>query len=184
MNNEQLIIITKTFLIINSLIFNYLKISFAFFLLHAGFLVEVNHTSCTFALCGSHHFLHNLFYCVSFTFYRSCERPASKSTETYFFHLYFVLVLFRQTVVVRHNELSVEVDDRSFLCKVQWNNRNILKTYVLPYIKFGPVAQREHTDAFSFSDAGIINVPKLRTLVFRVPLVEFISEGEYTFFCT
>ena len=60
------------------LIFNYLEISFAFFLLHAGFLVEVNHTSCTFALCGSHHFLHNLFYCVSFTFYRSCERSSQE----------------------------------------------------------------------------------------------------------
>jgi sulfate adenylyltransferase subunit 2 len=42
----------------------------------------------------------------------------------------------------------------------------------------------KYTDAFTFADTGIVDVPKFRTLVFRIPLVEFVAEREDTFFGT
>ena len=102
----------------------------------------------------------------------------------YFFHFYFIAVFFRQTVVVWHDQLSVDVDNRSFFGKIQWNDRNIFQTDILPDVQFGPVAQREYTNTFSFTDTGIVYVPKFRTLVFGIPLVKFVTEGEDTFFGT
>lgn len=64
-----------------------------------------------------------------------------------------------------------------------WTELDIWQ-YILPYIKLSPVAQREYADTFTFSDTRVVDVPKLRTLVLWVPLMELISEREYTFFRT
>ena len=61
---------------------------------HDGFLVEVDDACGTFALCSSHHFFYNLFYCVGFAFNSSCKRPASQCAEAYLFHFYLIAILF------------------------------------------------------------------------------------------
>ena len=163
---------------------NRLEISFTLLLFHACFLVEVDNTGCTFTLGSGHHFLHNLFDCVGFAFHGTCERPAPQRTETYFFHFNLVAVFFRQTVIIRHDELSVDVHHGTFLGKVKWDNGDIFQTDVLPNIQFGPVAEREYPDAFSLADTGVVDVPQFRTLVLRVPLVEFVAERKDTFLGT
>ena len=90
----------------------------------------------------------------------------------------------RQAIVVGHNQLSVHIDYRAFFSEIQRYDWNIFKTDILPDVQFCPVAQREHTDAFSFADAGFVDVPEFRTLVFGVPLVEFVAEREDTFLGT
>ena len=54
----------------------------------------------------------------------------------------------------------------------------MLQTDVLPDVKLRPVRQGEHADALALVDARIVDVPQLRTLVLRIPLVELVAEGE------
>ncbi|MNR46260.1 hypothetical protein D3C85_1652030 [compost metagenome] len=60
---------------------------------------------------------------------------------------------------------------------------NFFAADVVPNIQLGPVADRKYTDVFAFLDFTVINVPKLRTLTFRVPLAKFIANRENTLFC-
>ena len=93
-----------------------------------------------------------------------------------------IAVLLRQTVVVCHDQVAVDLYARAFLGKVQRYDRNILQADILPDIQLRPVGQREHTDALPFMDTGVVDVPQLRTLVLRVPLVELVAERIDTFF--
>ena len=91
--------------------------------------------------------------------------------------------LFRQTVVIGHDEVAVYLYARTFLCEIEGHDRDVLEADVLPNVKFCPVAEREHPNALAFVYATIVYVPKFRALVLRVPLIELVAETEDAFLC-
>ena len=48
---------------------------------------------------------------------------------------------------------------------------------VLPDVQLGPVAQREGADALALVHLAVVQVPELRPLVLRVPLVQAVAEA-------
>src|ERR1019366_2582179 len=53
---------------------------------------------------------------------------------------------------------------------------------VFPYVRLGPVAEREDAHVLAGVEARIEEVPDLRALVLRIPLAEAVTETEEAFF--
>ena len=83
-----------------------------------GILVEIDDTRCTFTHRCRHHLFHNLFNRIGLTLDSSGQRPATQGTETHFTHLDLVTILFRQTIIISHNQITVDLYNRTFLGKV------------------------------------------------------------------
>ncbi len=80
------------------------EVALALLLLHRSLLIKVDYACCAFALCGGHHFLHNLLDGVGLALDSSRERPASEGAEAYLAHFDAAAVFFGQAVVVGHDE--------------------------------------------------------------------------------
>ena len=65
--------------------------------------------------------------------------------------------------------------------KIEIGNINIFHINILPYIHFGPVAQRKYPEMFTHPFFAVKKVPEFRTLIFRIPLAEFIAVGKKSF---
>ena len=150
---------------------------------HGCFLIEVDDTCGAFALRSCHHLLHNLFDGCGVAFHGSRQGPATKGTEANHAHVNLRNKFFRQTVVIGHDEVAVNLYARTFLCEIERHDRDVLESDVLPNVKFRPVAEREYANAFSLVYATVVNVPKLWALVLRVPLIELVTETEDAFLC-
>jgi len=53
----------------------------------------------------------------------------------------------------------------------------LLGVDVEPDVQFGPIGKWKYANTFAFIEKGVEDVPKLRALVFRVPLAQGIAEG-------
>src|SRR5207245_2037226 len=86
----------------------------------------------------------------------------------------------RQAIVVYHDQHSIPDHRRARLGKVQTHYGNPLAAHIPPYVEFRPVAQREHPHAFAFGHPAVVELPKLWTLVARIPLMIRIAMRENT----
>jgi len=116
-----------------------LKIPFPFLLLHTSVLIEVDHTGRTLALRRGHHLLHDFLDRIRLALHGAGQRPAAQRTETDHTHTDLVPVLLRQAVVVRHDQITVDLHARTLLGEIQGNDRDILQTDILPDIQLRPV---------------------------------------------
>ena len=101
---------------------------------------------------------HDLFDGSRTALYCARQRPAAQSTETHHLHFDLITIFFRQTVVIRHDDITIQIDHRTFLGIIQRNDRNILQTDILPDIQLRPVADREHTDTLTFVYTGVVDL--------------------------
>src|SRR5436190_19433415 len=70
----------------------------------------------------------------------------------------------------------------SFMRKIDRGQLDPFMTYIIPDIQFCPVADRKYSYIFSFMNSAIINIPKLRSLQFWIPLSKLISYRKDPFF--
>ena len=82
----------------------------------------------------------------------------------------------RQPLVVHHDQVAVPLDDRPWRGEIERDDGDLFEVDVLPDVQLGPVRQREHADALALVDLAVVEVPQLRPLVLRVPLVEAVAE--------
>ena len=68
------------------------------------------------------------------------------------------------------------------MCVVDGRDLDLVVGDVLPDVKLGPVADREHTDVLAHLDASVVEVPQFGALGFRVPLAELVTEGVHALF--
>ena len=94
-------------------------------------------------------------------------------------HDHALRLLARQQVpfVVDHDDRAAANHHVALLREIQRHDRNVFQVDVEPHVRFGPVRQRKHANAFALVDARIENVPQFRPLIFGVPLPERIAEG-------
>src|SRR5688572_18591066 len=74
------------------------------------------------------------------------------------------------------------LDHFSFMCKIDRWQLDLFMTYIIPDIQFCPVADRKHSYIFPFMNSTVINIPKLGSLQFWIPLSKLISYGKDPFF--
>src|SRR4051812_48541459 len=75
----------------------------------------------------------------------------------------------QHAVAAEHLALVGEVDRRDL---------EALPGDVLPDVKLGPVAEREHADVLAAPDAPVVDAPQLGALAAGVPLTEVVAEAE------
>ena len=68
------------------------------------------------------------------------------------------------------------------MCEVDFWDGDVLFVYVLPDVHLGPVAEGKHAEVFSVVFSSVVEVPEFWSLVFWIPLSEFVSVGEKSFF--
>src|SRR6218665_2705684 len=61
-----------------------------------------------------------------------------------------------------------------FMRKINRRQFDFFPADVIPYIQFGPVADRKYPYIFSFVNFTVVEVPQFRTLQLGVPLAKFI----------
>ena len=83
-------------------------------------------------------------------------------------------------LVVEHDGDSFVVDDWTFFREVEGGNFDFIEMDILPNIQLSPIRQREYPNAFTLVDPAVVEVPKLGTLVFRIPAMVLVSEREYS----
>src|SRR6187549_1682681 len=70
----------------------------------------------------------------------------------------------------------------SFMRKIDRRQLDLLMAYIIPDIQFRPVTDRKYSYIFSFMNSTVINIPKLGSLQFWIPLPKLISYGKDPFF--
>src|SRR5690606_21943579 len=61
--------------------------------------------------------------------------------------------------------------------QIQGYDVDVLEIRVEPDVELGPVRKRKDADALPLVDATVVQVPKLRALVLRIPLPVAITKG-------
>src|SRR5450432_3171414 len=61
---------------------------------------------------------------------------------------------------------------------VDARQRHLVQRDVLPDVELGPVRQRERAQVLALADAGVEQIPRLGTLLARIPSAVAIAEAE------
>ena len=67
------------------------------------------------------------------------------------------------------------------MAEVNAGHLELLFIDVFPDVHLGPVGEREDAHVFARIDLGVVKIPDLGPLVFRIPLAEAVAEAEETF---
>ena len=70
----------------------------------------------------------------------------------------------------------------TFMGEVEIGQRNLFGKDVLPHVHFGPITQREDPEMFTEVFAAVEDIPQFGTLVFGIPLAEFVAVGKEALF--
>ena len=73
------------------------------------------------------------------------------------------------------------LDDRSVRRQIKRHNRNVLRRDVFPYIELCPIRERKGTQALTWVEPAIEQIPELGSLVSRIPSMQFIAIGDDSF---
>src|SRR5688572_26045872 len=73
------------------------------------------------------------------------------------------------------------LDYISFMRKIDRRQLDLFMTYIIPDIQFCPVTDGKHSYIFPFMNSTVINIPKLGSLQFWIPLSKLISYGKNSF---
>ena len=103
------------------------------------------------------------------------------ASDEAFFEGFSVVVVAGEVVGVGEQD-AVAVDGEAFVGEVDGRYRDVFLEDVLPDVQFGPVAEGEDSEVFAVVAAAVVEVPEFRSLVFGVPLAEFVSVAEEAFF--
>src|SRR5262245_66321796 len=60
--------------------------------------------------------------------------------------------------------------------EIHRHNRNLFLMDVVPDVELGPVGKREDADALALISPTVVDIPKLRALILRVPLSKRIAK--------
>src|SRR6266702_2259112 len=96
--------------------------------------------------------------------------------------LFHRLVLARRSDAGHRHQQPVPPYHRSAVGVVERRHGEPLAPDVLPHVELGPVADRKHPHVLALVDSRVVEVPRLRALVLRVPLAEVVAEGEDALF--
>ena len=130
------------------------------------------------------HFFNDLWQRRSRTLDRAGQRVAAQCAKPHAFHHRLFAWQQPHPLIVHHDQRSISLDNRANVGQIERYNGDVFQMDVLPDIQFGPVAQREYANTFTFVQFAVVNVPQLRPLILRVPLMLAIAEAVDTFFRT
>src|SRR3954447_4531533 len=153
------------------------EVPLALLLLHRPRLVVVDHPALPLGVPREEHLLDDLRQCRRAALDRPRERVAAQRAEPHPLHHRLLAGPQRHPLVVHHDERAVALDDRADVGEVERHDGNVLQVDVLPDVQFGPVAQREGANALTLVHLAVVQVPELRPLVLRVPLVQAVAEA-------
>src|SRR4029078_5457786 len=89
-----------------------------------------------------------------------------------------VLALHALDVLRRRIQHPVAAERLALVREVDRRQLELLARDVLPDVELGPVRNREGADVLGLADARVGQGPELGSLRARVPLTEFVAEGE------
>src|SRR5262249_21241883 len=84
-------------------------------------------------------------------------------------HLRLLTGLKRHAVVIDHDPGARPFHHGPLLGKIKWHHRDFFQHDVMPDVELGPVRQREYADRLTWLDSGVEQIPKLWTLITRIP---------------
>ena len=159
-----------------------LEVTLTLFLLHGAFLVKVDDPGGAFGFGFGHHFFNDFFNAVSFRFNGTGKWITSQSSKANCANFLLCRYFWRHAVIVNKNEIAINIDNISGGRIIEWYNGNVFFADLLPDIQLCPVGDRKDPDTFTLVNFSIIEVPEFRPLIFGIPLMGTITEGEYSFF--
>src|SRR3954470_4861319 len=153
------------------------EVPLSLLLLHRPRLVVVDHPALPLGVLREQHLLDDFRQRRRVALDRPRERVAAQRAEPHPLHHRLLAGPQPHPLVVHHDERAVALDDRADVGEVERHDGDTLQVDVLPDVQFGPVAQREGADALAVVHLAVVQVPELRPLVLRVPLVQAVAEA-------
>src|ERR1700722_5488378 len=153
-----------------------LEVSFSLLDLHRTFLVEIDDAVLALGAAEQHHLLDDFRESVGLGADGAGARAASEGAHPA--HHYFLAFAGQQRYIpLDRNQSRSPHHHFALLGEVQRHDGDVLKVNVLPDVQLRPVGKREDADALAGVQARVIEIPKLRALIFRIPLAMRVPEG-------
>src|SRR3954463_10245706 len=122
----------------------------------------------------------NFLYGEGIRFNRARAADVAHGAETDRDLLYHFVRTRRRDRRHRHDQAAA-AHDGTAVRVVDGRHFQLLARDVLPYVELGPVADREDPHVLAGMHARVVQAPQLGPLVARIPLAEFVAEGEHAF---
>src|SRR5579859_347436 len=153
-----------------------LKISVLLPVLHRCFRhLIVNAGLSALADFGGDDFIDDLVQRICFRFYGSRASHVAHGAVANFLFYDFV-TLIDPDKRGEGNQLALVLDTLAFVRKINGRKFHAFAADIIPDVEFCPVADGECPDIFPFLNPAVVDIPKLRTLAFWIPLSEFIAD--------
>src|SRR6202040_3468700 len=107
------------------------------------------------------------------------QRVAAQGAEANGAHLRLLAFLQREALVIDHQYQAVALYGRPRRREVERDDRDLLKMDVLPDVELGPVADWKDPDRLALGFLGVVQPPKLRPLILRIPAMIGGAEREH-----
>src|SRR5690606_13317159 len=134
----------------------------------------------TFRLFHGRNFRNNFFQSIGIRFYSASNGNIAQGSKTNLFCLDFFL-FFQFQIFRNRNPRIASPYHLALVCQIKRRYFYVFAFYIVPNIHFGPIAYWERTEMFAFKMLSIEQIPKLRTLVFWIPLSKIIAVRKETF---
>src|SRR5580658_3235360 len=152
------------------------KVPFPFLDLHRAFLIVVDDAVFAFGTAHQLHLVDDLLDRVGLGTNGAGAWAATEGPHAAHYHLRF-FARHQHEILFDGNQRAAAHDHGAQLRVVERDDRDALALDVLPDVELRPVRERENADVLAFIDAGIIDVPQFRALIFGIPLAEFVAKG-------
>ena len=161
----------------------HLEVSLAFAVFHGAVASEVVGAAGAFAFSAGCDFFDDVFDGGGGGFDDAGAGHVADgaAADEAFFEGFAVVVVDGEVVGVGEED-AVAVDGEAFVGEVDGGDGDVFLEDVLPDVQFGPVAEGEDSEVFAVVAAAVVEVPEFWSLVFGVPLAEFVAVAEEAFF--
>src|SRR5581483_3783392 len=157
------------------------EVALTFLDFHRAVLIVIDDAICPFRRAERNQLSDDLRHRVGVGANGSCAGAASERSQAAAHPLLFSGQSLHERLLCG-NEAVAAHKHAALFSEVKRHDRNFFEVDVMPDVQFGPIGERKDANALAGTDASVVQIPQLRTLIFGVPLTSVVAEGENALF--